>query len=423
MNKGIIDLKETELSNGIKLLTIKKYTDLFSVHSGINIGSIYEKKNEKGIAHFVEHMLFKGTETRNNEMLNNEFESIGGEYNAYTDYNCTVVHAAGLKEELTKALKLIADMLINSNFPEEEIEREREVILSEIRTSRDDIEEYSFKRAHDAAYKNSPLKYETIGEESTVKNFTRKDIVDFYRKYYVPNNCCISIVSSLEHEELINLVKDNFSKWLKKDFKVKDIIIENNIPIRKVTFKDNIEQSSIIYIFTFHNLDERLELALKILKHKFGESANSILFRELREKRGLAYDVYSELDTSSFVKSLYIYTAVGKENVENTIDCINDCIENIKNEKFVFDTDTINLMKKVLRTAVILTVEDTSELCNYVLHQVIEKQDIYKFLADMDSLKDIKKEDIYEAARTVLRNPTVHILLPKESDMLEEQDN
>lgn len=419
MNRGIIDFKETELSNGLKLVTIKKSTDLFSVHAGIKIGSIYEKKDEKGIAHFVEHMLFKGTKTKSNEVLNNEFEGIGGEYNAYTDYNCTVVHAAGLKEELEKALALISDMLINCNFPEEEVEKEREVILAEIRTSMDDVEDYSFKRAHAVAYKNSPLKYETIGEEGTVKKFTRRDIYNFYNKYYVPNNCCISIVSSLEHEDLIKLVKNYFEKWLRRDFSVKNIIVENNIPVKKITFKDNIEQSSIIYIFTFHSLDKKSELALKILNHKFGESANSILFRELREKRGLAYDVYSELDTSSFVKSLYIYTAVGKENIENTIACIDSCIEKIKNEEFLFDVDTINLMKKVLKTAVVLTIEDTSELCNYVLHQIIEKEDIYKFLTDMRDLKDIKKEDIYEVARTVLKNPTIHILLPKESDIFE----
>ena len=226
-------------------------------------------------------------------------------------------------------------------------------------------------------------------------------------------------MSSLEHEDLIKIVKNYFQKWLRRDFSVKDIIVENNIPIKKITFKDNIEQSSIIYIFTFHSLDKKSELALKILNHKFGESANSILFRELREKRGLAYDVYSELDTSSFVKSLYIYTAVGKENIENTIDCIDSCIEKIKSEEFVFDVDTINLMKKVLKTAVVLTIEDTSELCNYVLHQIIEKEDIYKFLTDMKDLKDIKKEDIYEVARTVLNDPTIHILLPKESDIFE----
>lgn len=416
MNREIIDCKDTKLNNGIKLATIKKSTNLFSIHAGIKIGSIYEENDKRGIAHFVEHMLFKGTDSRSNDKLNDELESIGGEYNAYTDYNCTVVHISGLRDEMEFSLSLIQDMLINCNFPDSEVEREKKVILSEIKTSIDDIEDYSFKKAHEISYKNSPLKYETIGDKNTVKKITRKDLYNFYKKYYLPNNCYISIVSSFEHEDVIEMVNKYFEKWAEKEFKLKDIIIENNIPIKKVTFKESIEQSSIIYIFTFHNLDKRLELALKILNNKFGESSNSILFRELREKRGLAYDVYSELDTSSFVKSLYIYTAVGKENVDDTIKCIDDCIGKIKNEEFIFDGDSINLMKKILKTAIILTIEDTSELCNYVLHQIIEEEDIYSFLIDMDNLKDIKKEDIYEAAREVLNNPTIHILLPKESD-------
>ncbi|AJA47713.1 peptidase, M16 family protein [Clostridium pasteurianum DSM 525 = ATCC 6013] len=419
MDKDIIDYKETKFINGLRIITIKKSTNLFSIHAGIKIGSIYEEKNKKGISHFVEHMLFKGTKSRSNEELNNELESIGGEYNAYTDYNCTVVHVSGLIEEMKKALSLIEDMLVNCNFPEKEIEREKKVILAEIKTSVDDVEDYSFKKAHEIAYKNSPIKYETIGNENTVKNFSRKDICGFYNKYYVPNNCYISIVSSMEHDDIINMVKEYFERWTGRNFKLRDIIIENNIPIKKTTFKKNIEQSSIIYIFTFHNLDKRLELALKILNNKFGESANSILFRELREKRGLAYDVYSELDTSSFVKSLYIYTAVGKENIEKTINCIDNCIEKIKNEEILFDIESINLMKKILKTAIILTLEDTSELCNYALHQMIENEDIYSFLSDMNNLKNIKKEEIYEAAREVLKDPTIHILLPKESDIFE----
>lgn len=420
MNKDIIDYKETKFINGLRLITIKKSTNLFSIHAGIKIGSIYEEKNKKGISHFVEHMLFKGTKNRNNEKLNDELESIGGEYNAYTDYNCTVVHISGLQEEIKKALNLIEDMLVNCNFPEEEVERERKVILAEIKTSIDDVEDYSFKKAHEAAYKNSPIKYETIGKESTVKNFSRRDIYDFYNKYYVPNNCYISMVSSMEHDDMIDRVKEYFEKWTRNEFQLKDIIIENNIPVKKTTFKKNIEQSSIIYIFTFHDLDKRLELALKILNNKFGESANSILFRELREKRGLAYDVYSELDTSSFVKSLYVYTAVGKENVEKTINCIDDCIKKIKNEEILFDIESINLMKKILKTAIILTIEDTAELCNYALHQMIENEDIYSFLSDMENLKSIKKEEIYEAAKKVLKDPTIHILLPKESDVFEK---
>lgn len=423
MDKKIFDAKERVLPNGINLISIKKASGLFSVHAAIKIGSLHEKKDERGIAHFVEHMLFKGTEKRGNEILNEELENMGGDYNAYTDYNCTVVNVSALKEEIDKALLLISDMLRNSIFPEEEVLKEKEVILAEIRTSKDDVEDYSFRKTFEAAYKNSPLKYDTIGEESTVKKFTREELINFYNTFYLPNNCYISIVSPFEHDEIEAIVNTYFGSWKQKKFIREKLVIENNKPVKKVIYKKNIEQSSIVFLYTFHNLDKKLELALKILSHKFGESTNSILFREVREKRALAYDIYSDLDTTNGVKSLYIYTAVSKNKVDKTLDCINSCIENIKNEIYVFDTETINLMKKVLKTSVVSTIEDTTELGNYILHQKIDGEDIYEFLYDMENLKNIKKEDIYSAARQVLNEPTIHILLPKESDISGKQNN
>ena len=152
------------------------------------------------------------------------------------------------------------------------------------------------------------------------------------------------------------------------------------------------------------------ELALRILNHKFGESANSILFRELREDRGLAYDVYTDLDLTSNVKTLYIYTAVGEDSIEETIEVIDNCIDKIKNEEIVFNDGTIKLMKKVLKTAVAFTLEDCTDIGNYVLHQIIDDEDIYKFVKDMDNMEKVKKEDMYNVARLVLKNPTIHIL-------------
>lgn len=416
MDKKVFDVQQKVLHNGIKLISVKKNTGLFSVHAAVNVGSLHEKKDEKGLAHFVEHMLFKGTNNNANEALNEKLENIGGDYNAYTDYNCTVVNITGLSEELDNALNLISDMLRNSNFPQKEVEKEREVILAEIRSSKDDVEDYSFRKAFEAAYKNSPLKYDTIGKEDSVRKFTREILIQFYEKYYVSNNCYICIVSPLEHGQIEEYVNRYFGTWMPKYIQREKVVVENNIPVKKVSYKKNIEQSSIVYVFTFHNLDKKSELALKILNHKFGESGNSILFREIREKRGLAYDIYSSLDTTNCVKSLYIYTAVSMEKVEKTIECINMCIEKVKDEEFIIDADAVNLMKKVLKTAVILTIEDTDELGNYILHQKVDGEDIYEFLNDMENLKDIKNEDIYEAARKVLNNPTIHVLLPKESD-------
>lgn len=415
MKKEFFDAKQTILPNGINLISIKRDTQIAAVHAGIKVGSLYEKMKEKGLSHFIEHMLFKGTKTRSNEKLNSALEERGGEYNAYTDFNSTVFSITALSEELEVSVELISDMLINSVFPEAEIEKERGVILAEIRTSKDDVEDFSFRKIHEAAFKRSPLRYDTIGEEKTVKKFSKDELVEFYSKYYVPNNCVISIVSPFEHEYILNLVLKCFKDWQSKELKKSKFIIENNIPIKKISHKKEIEQSTIIYAYTFHNLNKEEELALKILNHKLGESANSVLFRELREERGLAYDVYSQLDISKYVKTMYIYTAVSFENIDETLDIINKCIEKIKNADIKFDDSTISLMKKVLKTAVASTMEDSTDLGSYVLHQIIDEESIYDFENDMNNLEHIKKEDLYNVANKVLAEPTIHVLSSQNS--------
>jgi len=413
MSKEIFNTKQTELSNGIKLITIKKDSQIAAVHVGVNIGSIFEEKNEKGIAHFIEHMLFKGTEGRTNEKLNSDLENLGGEYNAYTDFNCTVYSATILNEELEDSVTLLGDMLLNSTFPIDEMEKERGVILSEIRTINDDIEDLSFMRVNEIAFKYSPLREDTIGRESVIKNITRKQLIDFYKKYYVPNNSFISIVSPFEHEHIIDMVKKYFGGWINKEFEKKKIISEHHQFVKKISYKKEIEQSTILYLYTFNGLTKDEELALRILNFKLGESSNSILFRELREERGLSYDVYTHLDTSNNVKTLYIYTSVSEKNVDEAIDIIDTVIENIKSEKIIFDDNTITLMKKIMKTAIASTLEDSTDLGNYVIHQAMDNEDIYQFTEDMEDMGKVKGSDLYNISRKVLQKPTIHIFLPE----------
>lgn len=417
MEKDIFDLKTYILDNGLKIATIKKDTKLASINIGVKIGSIYENKEDKGISHFVEHMLFKGTKTRSNEKLNEDLEQRAGEYNAYTDYNCTVYSITALTDELESSMELLSDMLMNSTFPEEEIEKERGVILAEIRTSKDDIEDYSYGRAMDIAFRNSPIKIDTIGKQSTVKRFTKSQLFNFYKSYYVPNNTYISIVSPKDHDEIFTLVSKYFAAWEPSEFIRGKVINEDNISVKKISYKKDIEQSTIIYLYTFYNLTKQEELALRILNYKLGESTNSILFRKLREEKGLAYDVYSDINTTKDVKLMSIYTAVNEDDVDEAISIINSTIDDIINKKIVIDEKSINLMKKVLKTAVIGTLEDSTQLSNYVLHQIMDDHDIYEFVDDMNNMEKIKSEDIYNVARKVLKNPTVHILLEEKSDI------
>ncbi|MDY3206845.1 pitrilysin family protein [Clostridium baratii] len=410
MIKLNFDIKKTTLKNGLKVITVKKDTRIASINVGIDIGAMYESENEKGISHFIEHMLFKGTKSRSNELLNEELESLGGEYNAYTDYDCTVYTISCLEEEIKKGTILLADMIVNSNFPEEEIEKERSVILAEIRTSKDDIEDLSFKKTNEFAFKESYLRYDIIGLEKNVNNFKRKELVEFYMENYIPSNAVITMVSSFEHEEALQIIEENFKDWKGNKKREKNITLEDNIEGEFTSYKNEIEQSTIVYLFTFNDLVKEDELPLRILNHRLGESANSLLFREVRENRGLAYDIFTHLDISRDSKCLYIYTSVSDEDVEEARKAINNVLNDILVQNIKFKERDLEIMKKVHKTAVIGTLEDSADLCNYVLHQELEKEDLLEFVNDMERINKIEKEEVYDVARKVLKNPTIHIL-------------
>lgn len=410
MIKLNFDIKKTTLKNGLKVITVKKDTRIASINVGVDIGAMYESENEKGISHFIEHMLFKGTKNRSNELLNEELESLGGEYNAYTDYDCTVYTISCLEEEIKKGTILLADMIVNSNFPEDEIEKERSVILAEIRTSKDDIEDLSFKKTNEFAFKESYLRYDIIGLEKNVNNFKRKELVEFYMENYIPSNAVITMVSSFEHEEALQIIEENFKDWKGNKKREKNITLEDNIKGEFTSYKNEIEQSTIVYLFTFNDLIKEDELPLRILNHRLGESANSLLFREVRENRGLAYDIFTHLDISRDSKCLYIYTSVSDEDVEEAKKAINNVLNDILVQNIKFKERDLEIMKKVHKTAVIGTLEDSADLCNYVLHQELEKEDLLEFVNDMERINKIEKEEVYDVARKVLKNPTIHIL-------------
>ncbi|SHI32753.1 Predicted Zn-dependent peptidase [Clostridium cavendishii DSM 21758] len=423
MNKWNFDENTVILPNGLKVITIKKDTQLSSIDIGVNIGALYENEEEKGLSHFIEHMLFKGTKTRDNETLNLELEALGGEYNAYTDYSATVYSITCLEEEIINAVELLSDMIISPSFNKHELEREIGVVLAEIRTSKDDIEDLSFKKTSEVAFTKSPLKNEIIGTEENIQSLKRKDLIKFYNKYYKPDNIVVSLLTSMEHSVALDIIKKYFGDFKGKAEMKPLALKEKNNKVVAQSFKRDMEQSTITYLFSLCDLERDDELPLKILNHKLGESANSILFRELREKRGLAYDVYTHLDLTKNIDTLNIFTAVSEESIDETIKVINKCIEDIKNEKIVFDESTLSLMKKVHKTAVVSTLEDGSDLCNYVMHQALAGEEVYEFIDDMKKLDNLNSKDIYAVARKLLNNPTIHILRPSKEEEFDEEDN
>ena len=414
MDKWNFDNKVKTLNNGLKIITVKKSTNIAAVNVGINIGSLYEKESEKGISHFLEHMMFKGTVKRDNEVLNTDLEFLGGDYNAYTDNLTTVYSASSLEDEIGNATSIIADMVMNSVFDKKEIKREKGVVLAEIRGSKDSVEDLSFRRLNELAFKTSALRYDVLGTEKSVASFKREQLLSYYKNYYTPDNTTVVLVSSMEHDKAMGLIEDIFKEWTgvcASKISIKD---EKNVEGVFTTYKKQIEQNTISYLYSLNNVEERDEMALKILNHKLGESSNSILFRELRENRGLAYDVYTGIDLSKHIKLMNIFIAVGEESVDESKEAIDEIIEDVKNEIIKIDDKTLNLMKKIHKTAVLSTLEDSLELCSYVMNQSLECLKLDEFTEDMEKLNSLNKDDITRVANKYLVAPTVHILKSEE---------
>ncbi|UXZ09040.1 insulinase family protein [Clostridium perfringens] len=414
MKRWTFDENTIILPNGLKVITIKKDTRLASINIGVNIGSLYEDEKELGMSHFVEHMLFKGTKNRSNEQLNRELEFLGGDYNAYTDYISTVYSITCLDEEFEKGIELLSDMVLNSSFDEKRDEKEKGVVLSEIKSDKDDIEDLSISRTHEYAFHKSALRNSIAGTEEHVKGFKRKQVYDFLKKYYTPDNCVIVTVSAFSHEQMQKIITDLFGKWEGKSHKKAKIIKEENKDIVKTTYKSQIEQGTVTYLYAFKEVCEKDKLPLKILSYKLAESSNSILFRELREERGLAYDVYSQMDLDENVNTMNIFTSVREESIDEVIEVIDKAILDIKNKDINFDEDMLCMMKKTHKTGVVSTLEDCSSLCSYVLVQSLAGKDITEFINSMEELETLTGEDIYRVCNKYLNKPTIHILKPME---------
>ncbi|WP_415331943.1 M16 family metallopeptidase [Clostridium perfringens] len=414
MKRWTFDENTIILPNGLKVITIKKDTRLASINIGVNMGSLYEDEKELGMSHFVEHMLFKGTKNRSNEQLNRELEFLGGDYNAYTDYISTVYSITCLDEEFEKGIELLSDMVLNSSFDEKEMKKEKGVVLSEIKSDKDDIEDLSISRTHEYAFDKSALRNSIAGTEEHVKGFKRKQVYDFYKKYYTPDNCVIVTVSAFSHEQMQKIITDLFGKWEGKSHKKAKIIKEENKNIVKTTYKSQIEQGTVTYLYAFKEVCEKDKLPLKILSYKLAESSNSILFRELREERGLAYDVYSQMDLDENVNTMNIFTSVREESIDEVIEVIDKAILDIKNKDINFDEDMLCMMKKTHKTGVVSTLEDCSSLCSYVLVQSLAGKDITEFINSMEELETLTGEDIYRVCNKYLNKPTIHILKPME---------
>lgn len=351
-------IEEMKLENGISIV-MENMASMRSVSFGIFVknGSVNENKENNGISHFIEHMLFKGTNLRTAKDIAEEMDLIGGQLNAYTSKEYTCYYLRSLDTHLEKATDILFDMFFNSKFNPSDIEKESKVILEEISMYEDSPEDVVFTELQKKIWRNSSLSYPILGSPENVKKFKQDDFLNFLNNKYIAENIVIAIAGSFNKNEIIKKIEKNFSKIKKgcPDFKNNEKQIY--IPAKLKTEKD-IEQLHLCIAFEGISLKSEYNYATSLLNTILGGGMSSILFQKVREEAGLAYTIYSY--NNSYINNgiFNIYAGLNANEYEKTLNIILKEIEILKKEKI--SLEQINKTKEQLKSNYIMGLESTS---------------------------------------------------------------
>lgn len=321
-----------QYKNGLRLV-IEKMEGLFSVSTGILVktGSINESEEENGISHFIEHCIFKGTDTRSAFEISDYIDRIGASINAFTSKEITCYYTKSTSEHSKDTLEVLADIFFNSTFLEEELQKEKGVILEEINMSEDSPEDTLFDLLAQSSFGEKGLGQTILGPKSNVKKFTKKNIDAYMDKYYTADNVVISVAGNVDVEKTQELVEKLFVEKFTR--------LKSSPQYSKTTFQTSklykykqIEQCHVGISFPAFNLvDERNE-AINIASIVLGGGMSSRLFQTIREELGLAYSVYSYISSYNTQGVLEIYAGVNPSSRDKAVEKILEEIKKFKKD-------------------------------------------------------------------------------------------
>ena len=319
------------LKNGIRLVYEKlPHTKTVSVGIFVKSGSMYETEKEKGISHFIEHMLFKGTCNRSAKDIAEEMDFAGGHINAYTARECTCYYTKVLSEDLRLSAEILGDMYYNSLFREEDIELERGVIIEEINMYEDSPEDLALDSVCEHMWKDNPLGYIISGSEQSVKGITREMMLDYMRCRYTPENTVISVAGAFQEEDMKSIFEEFFSQGKNAP----SVILQNpDFTFGTWTKVKDIEQAHLSIAYRGLDLSSDKLYTMSVLNNILGGSMSSRLFQKVREENGLCYSIYSY--TASFPQAgmMGIYAGLSDNSLEKALDMIDSEITRICSEK------------------------------------------------------------------------------------------
>lgn len=409
------------LSNQITVITeVLPYLKSASIGIWIKVGSSNEDDSNNGIAHIIEHMLFKGTASRDAKQIADEMARIGGNMNAFTSKECTSYYATTLSEHLPIAVDILSDMLIHSKIDEKALKKEKGVIIEEIDMYDDSPEDLVHEMLQQRVWKDHPLGYMISGTKKNVRRVSREQIIDFMDTYYVGENMVISVAGNIDEESVIRLLEEKF-----KEIKGKS---EKSIPVaglpqyNRVICKRNkdIEQLHCNIAFDSISYLSEERYILSVFNSILGGSINSRLFQKIRENSGLTYSIYSYGSSYRDTGLFHIYAAMNPSQTTTVVKKISQILKDIK-KKGVTE-DELRMTKEQIKTELILGNESAKSRMNSNGKSILNRGRIMLLDELIEGINQVSVASIHDFANRYIDLPKASLSLVgnlKELDLKE----
>jgi predicted Zn-dependent peptidase len=403
--------KKTKLKNGLRIITVPmENTETATVVVMVGVGSRYESEKEAGLSHFIEHMLFKGTEKRLNALvISEELDAIGGEFNAFTSKDGTAYYAKVDARHLDIALDVVADIYLNSKIDSEEIEKEKGTIIQEVHMREDNPMRIVGEVFEELLYSPNNLGRDTIGYKKAINSFKRKDFLDYMKRFYTANDTVVCVAGKIDQKKTIQKVEEYFAKMPKgKKPAISEFLENQTEPKVKIKYKKT-DQTHFILGNRAFKREHKDRYALGILSTILGGNMSSRLFIEVRERRGLAY--YVRTSTESYDDCGYIETQSGVEhkNLEKAVKVILEQYQKMTTEKV--SEKELQKAKDYIKGKGVMSFEASDEVAMFFVDQEIKKEKIMTLEEIFAKIDAITAEDVQRVAKKIFDQKTLNLAI------------
>jgi len=391
------DILKQELPNGLVVITEKMpYVRSVTVGIWIRTGSRGEPAALNGISHFIEHMVFKGTERRSAEEIARAVDSVGGMLDAFTSKEMVCFNARVLDEHLPIAFDVLADLVLRPRFLEEDILREKSVVLEEIKSDQDNPEYLVHEVFTQNFWRGHSLSLPILGTRETVKSFTRDALFDYFRPWYAPNNMLITAAGNLEHARLVEFVTREFADLNPAPVAAAGTAPKTHARISTRT-KRELEQVHVCLGVPSYPLAHARRFAAALLNNILGGGMSSRLFQNIREKQGLAYAVFSELNSYRDTGLLSIYAGTALETAGQVVHSVIEEFRSLKEQPV--SAEELRRAKDHLKGSLLLSLESSSSRMSHLARQEMYFGRFFSVDELLASIESVTCEEVQQIAR------------------------